>query len=43
MPTRPLLRLLFNREGSYVDQEIYVDLMQDLTRLIERVEFQELG
>lgn len=39
MPTRPLLRLLFNREGSYLNQEIYVDLMQDLTRFIERVEF----
>jgi len=43
MPTRPLLRLLFNREGSYVNEEIYVDLMQDLTRFIERVEFEELG
>jgi len=25
------------------NEEIYVDLMQDLTRFIERVEFEELG
>jgi len=43
MPTRPLIRLLFNREGRYVNQETYLDLMQDLTHFIERVEFKELG
>jgi len=43
MPTRPLLRLLFDREGSYVNCETYIDLMQDLTSFIERVEFEELG
>ena len=38
-PTRPLVRLLFNRDGRYVNQEQYVDLLQDLTRFILRVEF----
>jgi len=43
MPTRPLLRLLFDREGRYVNCETYIDLMQDLTRFIERVEFKQSG
>lgn len=43
MPTRPLLRLLFDREGRYVNRAIYVDLMQDLTLFIERVRFNEAG
>lgn len=37
-PTRPLIRLLFNSNGSYLSKETYVDLMQDLTRFIGRVE-----
>lgn len=43
MPTRPLLRLLFDREGRYINQATYVDLLEDLTRFIERVEFKEAG
>ncbi len=43
MPTRPLLRLLFNREGRYLNRETYVDLLQDLTRFIERLEFKDAG
>lgn len=43
MPTRPLLRLLFDREGRYLNRETYVDLMQDLTRFIKRVEYKEAG
>lgn len=41
MPTRPLLRLLFDRAGRYINQATYVDLMQDLTRFIERANFKE--
>ncbi|GAB6172883.1 HD-GYP domain-containing protein [Paradesulfitobacterium aromaticivorans] len=43
MPTRPLIRLLFDSNGRFLNREIYVDLMQDLTRFIERVEFKEAG
>lgn len=43
MSTRPLVHLLFNREGKFLNREIYVDLLQDLTRFIERVEFKEAG
>ena len=43
MPTRPLVRLLFDREGRFIEQETCIDLMQDLTRFIERVEFKEIG
>lgn len=41
MPTRPLIRLLFNNKSRFLNKEIYVDLMQDLTRFIVRVEFKE--
>ncbi|WP_242976085.1 hypothetical protein [Desulfosporosinus sp. FKB] len=41
MPTRPLLRLLFDKEGQYFNQTMYVDLMQDLTRFIRRLEFNQ--
>lgn len=34
MPTRPLIRLLFDNNGRFLNREIYVDLMQDLTRFI---------
>ena len=40
-PTRPLIRLLFDRNGRYINKEICVDLMQDLTYFISRVEFNE--
>jgi len=43
MPTRPLLRILFDCNGRFINREIYVDLMQDLTRFIERIEFKEAG
>lgn len=41
MPTRPLVRLLFDSEGRFLERETYLDLLQDLTRFIERVEFKE--
>lgn len=40
-PTRPLIRLLIDNSGRYLNQEVYVDLMQNLTRFIERMEFEE--
>lgn len=43
MPTRPLIRLLFDNNGRFLNREIYVDLMQDLTRFIGRMEFKEVG
>ncbi|TGE34507.1 HD-GYP domain-containing protein [Desulfosporosinus sp. Sb-LF] len=43
MPTRPLIRLLIDNNGRLLNKEIYVDLMQDLTRFIDRVEFKEVG
>jgi hypothetical protein len=39
LPTRPLIRLLFDNNGRFINKEIYVDLMQDLTRFIGSVEF----
>ncbi|HVJ50057.1 HD-GYP domain-containing protein [Desulfitobacterium sp.] len=42
MPTRPLIRLLFDREGRRLNLDTYVDLMQNLTGFIERVEFEEV-
>lgn len=41
MPTRPLVRLLFDKNRRYLNKELYIDLMQDLTRFIERVEFMD--
>ncbi len=41
MPTRPLLRLLYDQEGQYFKQTMYVDLLQDLTRFIKRLEFNQ--
>ncbi len=43
MPTRPLIRLLFDNNRRLLNKEIYVNLMQDLTRFIGRVEFKEVG
>ncbi|WP_088188131.1 HD-GYP domain-containing protein [Desulfosporosinus sp. FKA] len=40
-PTRPLIRLLFDRNGGYINEEIYVDLMKNLTYFINHVEFDE--
>lgn len=39
MPTRPLVRILFDSNGRFLNREIYIDLLQDLTRFISRVEF----
>lgn len=39
MFTRALIRLLFDKYGRYVNQEVLLDLHQDLTRFISRVEF----
>ncbi|WP_242976020.1 HD-GYP domain-containing protein [Desulfosporosinus sp. FKB] len=39
MPTRPLIRLLKDDKGRFINKAQYVDLMQDLTRFIGRVEF----
>ena len=33
-PTRPLVRLLFDCNGKYVDRETYIDLMHELTYFI---------
>ncbi|WP_242966912.1 HD-GYP domain-containing protein [Desulfosporosinus sp. FKA] len=39
MPTRPLIRLLKDNKGRLINKEQYIDLMQDLTRFIGRIEF----
>ncbi|SPF31826.1 C-di-GMP phosphodiesterase [Candidatus Desulfosporosinus infrequens] len=39
MPTRPLIRLLFDRGGKYLNCDTYVDLMKDLTQFVVGVEF----
>ncbi|WP_242833053.1 HD-GYP domain-containing protein [Desulfosporosinus acidiphilus] len=39
MPTRPLVRLLLDNKGRTINKTQYVDLMQDLTRFIGRVEY----
>ena len=43
LPTRPLIRLLFDSNGRFLNKETYIDLMQDLTRFIGHVEFKEVG
>ena len=43
MPTRPLVRLLFDSNGVFIHRETFVDLLQDLTRFIGRIEFKEVG
>jgi putative nucleotidyltransferase with HDIG domain len=42
-PTRPIIRLIFDNCGRYINKEIYVDLLKDLTRFIGHVEFKEVG
>lgn len=39
-PTRPLIRILFDRYGNYVSREETVDLLKDLTRFVISVDFQ---
>lgn len=41
MPTRPHIRLLFDRSGKFLNCDTYVDLMLNLTQFIVRVEFGE--
>ncbi|KUO71796.1 MAG: hypothetical protein APF81_06760 [Desulfosporosinus sp. BRH_c37] len=43
MPTRPLVRILFDSNGRFLNRETYVDLLQELTRFIGRIEFKEDG
>ncbi|MBC2726529.1 HD-GYP domain-containing protein [Desulfosporosinus sp.] len=38
-PTRPLVRLLFDRNGKYVDKDTYIDLMCELTSFIIETSF----
>jgi len=39
-PTRPLIRILFDKYGNFIEEETIVDLLQDLTRFISSVDFQ---
>lgn len=39
-PTRPLIRILFDKNGNFIKEETMVDLLQDLTRFIISVDFQ---
>lgn len=41
LPTRPLIRVLFDNNGKFLNEEIYFDLNKDFTRFIERVEFKD--
>lgn len=43
MPTRPLIRLLFDRGGKFLNCDTYVDLMKDLTKFIVHTEFGKQG
>lgn len=38
-PTRPLVRIIFDEQGNYVKNEKAIDLLKDLTRFINEVEF----
>lgn len=38
-PTRPLIRILFDKWGNFVNDDKEVDLLEDLTRFINEVEF----
>ena len=38
-PTRPLIRILFDKCGNFTQEETIVDLLQDLTRFISSVDF----
>ena len=38
-PTRPLVRILFDEKGKYINYEKVIDLLQDLTRFVNEVEF----
>lgn len=34
-PSRPLVRILFDKYGKYLDKEVYIDLMKELTYFIK--------
>jgi len=38
-PTRPFVRILFDEQGNYINNEKVIDLLKDLTRFINEVEF----
>lgn len=38
-PTRPLIRILFDKCGNLIQNETIIDLLQDLTRFISSVDF----
>jgi len=39
-PTRPLIRIFFDKYGNFTQEETIVDLLLDLTRFISTVDFQ---
>lgn len=42
-PTRPLVRILFDRNSNYVNEEKIVDLLQELTLFVKQVEFSNVS
>lgn len=40
-PTRPLVQLIYDRNGKYLDREKYIDLLYELTYFIKSVEKKE--
>jgi putative nucleotidyltransferase with HDIG domain len=38
-PTRPLLRILFDKHGRYLDRVLELDLLKDSSRYITKIEF----
>ena len=41
-PSRPLVRILFDQYGKFVDEELFLDLLKDLTRFVQSVNFNYL-
>lgn len=41
-PSRPLVRILFDQYGKFVDEELTCDLLKDLTRFVQSVNFNYL-
>ena len=38
-PSRPLVKILFDKNGNYIDNEQICDLLEDLTRFVQSVDF----
>ncbi|GAB6152101.1 HD-GYP domain-containing protein [Desulfosporosinus burensis] len=38
-PSRPLIRILFDKNGKFVNEELTCDLLKDLTRFVQSVSF----